>query len=238
VEIKERNNRFGAEQIAQLVSKLLKTSIDECMVRRILRVHYHKGPGGGPSWLCNIGDSKDKLWCLDFFRCESMGLQTYWVMLVMDLFTRKIIGFNIHKGSVDGAAAVSMLSQIIADYGSTPKYLSTDHDPLFRFSRWNPTLRIHEIEEIKTVPHIPWSHPHPERLIGTTRREFLDRTFFWNQSSLVKKLLKFQNYYNGFRTHRSLEGDTPGQQLIEVIDIINYRWQSHCDGLFQIPIPA
>ena len=29
--------------------------------------------------------------------------------------------------------------------------------------------------EIKTVPYVPLSHPFVERLIGTLRREYLDR---------------------------------------------------------------
>ena len=41
-------------------------------------------------------------------------------------------------------------------------------------------LRILEIDEIKTVPHVPRSHPFVERLIGTTRREYLDQVLFWN----------------------------------------------------------
>ena len=41
-------------------------------------------------------------------------------------------------------------------------------------------LRILEIDEVKTVPHVPRSHPFVERLIGTTRREFLDQVLFWN----------------------------------------------------------
>ena len=41
-------------------------------------------------------------------------------------------------------------------------------------------LRILEIDEIKTVPHVPLSHPFVERLIGTTRREVLDQVLFWN----------------------------------------------------------
>jgi hypothetical protein len=41
-------------------------------------------------------------------------------------------------------------------------------------------LRILEIDEIKTVPHVPLSHPFVERLIGTIRREFLDHVLFWN----------------------------------------------------------
>ena len=42
--------------------------------------------------------------------------------------------------------------------------------------RWR---RILEMVEIKTVPYVPLSHPFVERLIGTVRRELLDRTLFW-----------------------------------------------------------
>jgi hypothetical protein len=57
---------------------------------------------------------------------------------------------------------------------SQPRYLSTDHDPLFRFHRWLANLRVLEIEEIKAVPYAPMSHPFIERLIGTVCREYLD----------------------------------------------------------------
>jgi hypothetical protein len=77
-----------------------------------------------------------------------------------------------------------MFNQAIA--GRTPpKRISTDHDPLFRFHRWLANLRILEIEETKSVPHAPMSHPFVERLIGTIRREFLYRTLFWNSLDLL-----------------------------------------------------
>ena len=60
-----------------------------------------------------------------------------------------------------------------------PKYLSTEHDPLYRFPQWQASLRILGVAEIKTVPCVPWSHPFVERLIGTIRRECLDRRLFW-----------------------------------------------------------
>jgi len=47
--------------------------------------------------------------------------------------------------------------------------------------RWQVNLRILEITEIKTVPRVPVSHPFIERLIGTIRREYLDRILFWTQ---------------------------------------------------------
>jgi hypothetical protein len=90
-----------------------------------------------------------------------------------------------------------------------PKYLSTDNDPLYRFHQWQANLRVLEVTEIKTVPYTPLSHPFVERLMGTIGRECLDRTLFWTKADLEAKLLDFQHFYNGYRTHAGLEGQLP-----------------------------
>jgi len=42
-------------------------------------------PGGsGPSWLSFIGHATNSLWSVDLFRCESIVLHSYWVLVVMD----------------------------------------------------------------------------------------------------------------------------------------------------------
>jgi putative transposase len=94
---------------------------------------------------------KDSLWSLDLFRCESVALRTYWVLVVMDQHTRRIIGFGIEKDVVDGMALCRMFKQAIRLEG-LPKYLSSDHDPLYRFHQWAANLRILGITEIKSVP--------------------------------------------------------------------------------------
>jgi len=101
----------------------------------------------------------------------------------MDQFTRRIIGFGVHQGDVDGVALCCLFNQPIASKG-IPKSLSSDNDALFRYHRWQTNLRILEIEEIKSIPYTPTSHPFIERLIGTIRRELLDNLFFWNKVSL------------------------------------------------------
>jgi putative transposase len=55
---------------------------------------------------------------------------------------------------------------------------------------------IFDVEAIKTVQYAPRSHPFVERLIGTIRRERLDRTLFWTATDLELKLLDFQRYDN------------------------------------------
>ena len=95
-------------------------------------------------------------------------------MVVMDLFTRRIIGFGVAAADLDGPVICRMFNRAIAKQ-TPPKYLSSDHDPLFRFHRWLANLRILEVDEIKAIPGTPRSHAFVERLIGTVRREYLDR---------------------------------------------------------------
>ena len=110
--------------------------IDKDVVRRILGKHYRpESRPGGPSWLTFLGQAKDSLWSTDLFRCESLSLRTHWVLVVMDQFTRRIIGFGIHRGTVDGPSLCPMFQRAIQRH-SLPKYLSTDNDPLYRFPQW------------------------------------------------------------------------------------------------------
>lgn len=122
-----------------------------------------------------------------------------------------------------------------------PKYLSTDNDPLYRFHQWQANLRVLDVKEIKKVPGVPLSHPFVERLIGTPRRECLDRRLFWTAPDLEAKLLDFQYVYNGYRTHAGLEGRLPEPDVdgpVSPIDFGSYQWRRHCRGLYQTPIAA
>ncbi len=102
---------------------------------RILRQNYKKLPDNdGPSWLTFIGHAKDSLWSADLFRCESVILKSHWVMLVIDIYSRRIIGFSVHTGNPDGIAVCCMFNKIIAGK-ALPRHLSSDNDPLFKFHR-------------------------------------------------------------------------------------------------------
>ncbi len=162
----------------------------------------------------------------------------------MDQFTRRIIGFAAKSGDVNGVAACRMFNKII--FGTPlPKRLSSDNDPLFEFYRWKANLRVLEIDEIKSVPGVPASHPFIERLIGTCRREYLDHVHFFGAADLQRKLDQFQKYYNETRGHSSLGLKTPlamandDKYLTQnIIPLDNYRWKSACGGLYKLPVAA
>ena len=237
VEMKRRNPRFGGPKIAEQINLAFGLNLNKDVVRRVLEKHYSpdNNNNGGPSWLTFLGHCKDSLWSVDLFRCESANLKSHWVMVVMDQFSRRIVGFAVHTGNPSGVDICRMFNQIHSQQ-PLPQHLSSDNDPLFKYHRWQANLRIMEIEEIKTVPHVPISHPFVERLIGTVRRELLDHTLFWGEMDLQRKLDQFKDYYNQHRTHSSRAGKPPIEIPRKMADLSNFSWEKHCRGLFQLPI--
>ena len=174
VELKSRNPQFGCPRIARIIAQTFGIDIDKNVVSRVLAKHYRPAPDGtGPSWLSFIGHTTDSLWSVDLFRCESIVLRSYWVLVVMDQFTRRLVGFGVHCGDVTGADVCRMFNAATYRQG-VPQYLSTDHAPVFQAHRWAANLRILEIDEIKTVPHVPLSPP-------------LHRAVDWDDASRVPR---------------------------------------------------
>ena len=238
VAIKRRNPTWGCPRIAQQIALACDIDIGKDVVRRVLAARYRPDPdASGPSWLTFLGHAKDSLWSVDLFRCESAILRTHWVLVVMDQCTRRIVGFGVQAGIVDGRALCRMFNHAIGRQAS-PTYLSSDHDPLYRFHQWHANLRVLRVTEVKTVPYVPLSHPFVERLIGTLRREDLDRMLFWSAPDLERKLSAFQTFYTAHRAHTSLDGRPPVPTRAAVAALTHYRWVAHCRGLYQTPIAA
>jgi hypothetical protein len=204
--------------MVQQIALAFGIPINKDVVRRILATRHHSEPtSAGPSWLTVLGHAKDSLWSLDLFRCESAVLRTHWVLVVMDQWTRRIVGFGVHRGGVDGVALCRMYNRATCDQ-APPTYMSSDHDPLYRFHQWQRNLRILDVKEIKTVPYVPLSHPFVERLIGTNRFPTL--------------LTTGTGRTRGWTDVRRTRAPDP------LADVSSYRWQLHCRGLYQTPIAA
>ncbi len=188
--------------------------------------------------MTTLAHAKDSLWSVDLFRAESITLTTHWIMLVMDQYTRRIIGFAVHAGNVDGPTLFRMFNDATSGQ-AWPQRISTDNDPLFQYHRWKANLRVLEIEEVKSLPYVPMSHPFVESLIGSVRRELLDQTFFWTAADLANKLRTYQAYYNEHRYHSGRDGATPADSKPgNVIDLSNYRWEKYRRAPFQLPVAA
>lgn len=105
IELRQKNPDFGYLRIAQTINDPLSIEISEQKVRRILKKNNltDDPEKSGPSWLTFLSYSRDSLWSIDLFRIDSIHLNTYWVLAVRDVYSRKIIGYSVHFGcSVKG----------------------------------------------------------------------------------------------------------------------------------------
>ena len=122
-----------------------------------------------------------------------------------------------------------------------PTHRSSDTDPLFTVHRGRTTLRVLEVDDIKTLPLLPCSHPFVERLIGTIRREYRDHIRFWNVDDLTRTLNRFRAYDNEHRVPRSLHA-TPAQESGEPpptrAALDRYAWHQPCRGPVHTPMAA
>ena len=73
------------------------------------------------------------------------------------------------------------------------------------------------IGEVLSSPSSPWQDPHPERLIGSIRRECLDHVIVLGERHLRRILTDYLTYYHGSRTHLSLEKDAPTRRRVQAI---------------------
>ena len=95
-----------------------------------------------------------------------------------------------------------------------PRYLIRDRDGAYGevFIR---RLRSMGIRDRPTSPRSPWQNGYAERLIGSIRRECLDHVVVFGERHLRHLLLSYMKYYNGARTHLSLEKDAPVSRAVD-----------------------
>jgi transposase InsO family protein len=70
---------------------------------------------------------------------------------------------------------------------------------------------------------LPWQNAYAERLIGSIRRECLDHIVVFGERHLRHMLLSYMDYYNGTRTHLSLNKDAPISRATEAAGCILCR---------------
>ncbi len=211
------------------------------LVHLVVSIAKLLGPGGVRGLLAESLLLKHQLLIQTRSRKRAPNLSV-WDRFLLGLWCLVIKPARIAKNAVAVRPSTLFALHDATMSAALPKRLSSDNDPLFLFHRWKANLRVLGVEEIKTVPYVPISHPFVERLIGSIRRELLDQAFFWNAVDLERKLGEYQAYFNGCRTHAGIDGMTPaarcGGAPAPIASLGDYRWQQHCRGLFELPIAA
>jgi putative transposase len=96
---------------------------------------------------------------------------------------------------------------------TAPKYLLRDRDGIYG-AAFRHRLKGMGIAEVVSAPRSPWQNPFVERLIGSIRRECLDRVVVLGERHLHRILASYFVYYHRSRTHLSLVKDAPHPRAV------------------------
>jgi len=102
---------------------------------------------------------------------------------------------------------------------SAPAYLVRDNDGAYGHV-FTARLRAMGIRDRPISPASPWQNGYAERLIGTPRRECLDRMLIFDESHLRRALASYTAYYNQVRTHLALQKDAPLHRAVQLSGVI------------------
>ena len=128
---------------------------------------------------------------------------------------RKIVHFNI----TDSPTAAWTAQQIINafPYNTVPEYLLRDRDSIYGSVFVQRVVGM-GIKQKLISPRSPWQSPYVERLVGSIRRECLNRVMVFNERQLRRVLESYLEYYHKIRPHRSLSHDSPIPRAVEAPD--------------------
>ena len=98
-------------------------------------------------------------------------------------------------------------------WASAPAYLVRDNDRAYG-DIFTSRVRAMGIRDRPISPGSPWQNGIAERLIGTIRRECLDRMLIFGESQLRRVLASYAAYYNQTRTHLALQKDAPLRRAV------------------------
>jgi transposase InsO family protein len=103
-----------------------------------------------------------------------------------------------------------------------PRYMIRDRDQIYGIVVTRQ-LRAMGIRDKPIAPASPWQNGFAKRLIGSIRRECVDHVIVLGEAHLRRTLKSYAHYYNGIRTHRSLNKDAPVSRSVQRAGVISSR---------------
>jgi hypothetical protein len=138
----------------------------------------------------------------DFFHVDTVLLRRLYVLMFIHHDTRLVRIAGITKNPVADwvTQQARNLSMDLAECANPVKFLIRDRDTKFT-SSFDAVFAAEDSRVIKTPIRAPRANAICERVIGTLRRECLDRTLILGRRHLEAVLAEYVEHYNAHRPH-------------------------------------
>ena len=166
----------------------------------------------GPTWKQFLTVQARGILAVNFVHVDTVLLRRLYALIVIEHGTRRVrlAGITAHP---DGAWTTQAARNFLMDLGqraTSVKFLIRDRAGQFT-SSFDAVFTAEGIRILASPPQAPRTNAICERIIGTLRRELLDRVLIVNEHHLRQALTEYLRHYNTARPHRSLSQLTPAQ---------------------------
>jgi putative transposase len=207
VRMARENPRWGCVRIKGELQGL-GIIVSTTTIRTILR-RAGLGPAprrDGPTWRQFLSAQARGIVACDFFTVETVFLKTLYVLVFMQIETRRILGVGV-GANPNGAWATQQARNLVMDLDEGPelwvRFLLRDRDAKYCRS-FDAVFAAEGVEIVLTPYRTPQANGHIERLIGGLRREVLDHVLVLGRRHLADVLREYAAHHNSHRPHRGL----------------------------------
>src|ERR1700736_4363243 len=207
------NPFWGAPRIHGELLKLgfavAQSSVAKYMVKR-------RGPPS-QGWRTFLRNHAQDIAAMDLFVVPTIGFDLLYAYIIVRLGRRELVWISVTTHPTAEWVARQITEAF--PWNEAPRYMIRDRDRIYG-AIVTRRLRAMGIRDRPIAPASPWQNGFAERLIGSIRRECLDHVIVRGEAHLRRVLKSYADYYNLFRTHRSLNKDAPVSRSVQRTGVI------------------
>ena len=167
----------------------------------------------GPTWRQFLHAQATGILAVDFLHVDTVLLKRMYVLVFIEHGTRRM-----HLGGITanptGEWTVQQARNLALTLGERfkdIKFLLRDHGSNFTPS-FDAVFQATGTRILRTAVQAPRMNATCERLVGTLRREVLDRVLILGEAHLRAVLTEYQLHYNTARPHQGIAQRVPGEE--------------------------
>jgi putative transposase len=176
----------------------------------------------GPTWRQFLTAQAQAVLAVDFVHVDTVFLRRIYALIVVEHGSRRahLAGVTAHPTGAWTTQAARNLLMDLSDRVTTVKFLLRDRDSRFT-AAFDAVFAAEGIRILTSPPQAPRANAICERMIGTLRRELLDRILIVNEHHLRRILATYLYHFNTARPHRTLGQLAPAQAETHPPHVIN-----------------
>jgi transposase InsO family protein len=196
-------------ELLKLGFSVAQSTVAKYMVKR-------RGPPS-QGWRTFLRNHAPDIAAMDLLVVPSIGFKLLYGFVIVRIDRRELVWISVTTHPTAEWVARQITEAF--PWKEAPHYMIRDRDRIYG-AVVTRRMRAMGIRDKPIALASPWQNGFAERLIGSIRRECLDHIIIRGEAHLRRVLKPYADYYNRFRTHRSLNKDAPVSRSVQRTGVI------------------